>query len=95
MPQVSISARNPIGILTDSEERFSELAAAIGAPCVRLAEPLNEDVRSSVSAVVVDSLTGPPARLAQDRRRTSRRREAGRFYSRGRLIIYQCPDHID
>jgi hypothetical protein len=82
-----------IGVIAATRERFEALARALGEPCVWLSDGQGLLMPDGVGEVVLDAAPQPMRHL--DRPRAARRRESGRFFSRGRLIVYQCPEHID
>lgn len=82
-----------IGVIAATRERYEALAQALGEPCVWLSNGQGLGMPDGLRDMVMDGV--PPPVPHKDRPVVTRRREAGRFFSRGRLIIYQCSEHID
>lgn len=100
-----------IGVLAPSRERFHSIATVLDEPCVWLDEPLDGEFVPLVDTFVIDAelLTTDPGCVRKWRelcRQPTAPAEGGagacECASRqpappraGRIIIYQCSDHLD
>lgn len=111
MRSPSRCSNNTIGVLAPSRERFHSIAAILDEPCVWLGEPLDGEFVPLVDTFVIDAelLTTDPGCVRKWRelcRQPTAPAEGGagacECASRqpappraGRVIIYQCSDHLD